>query len=148
MYIKPLREKSIKRCDKKWFELYKDYRKYDNRVVEVLKVDNNAMYMEDLRGGIPLDEIERLRLLPLKTRRFIFEQMFEIYTNQFYFKHKLLSNKQVFIHADFWLKNLMYKNDKVVLIDADSFFATTIGDQNMRFSKFVDSVNVFQYKLF
>ena len=148
MYVKKLRARDIEKYNREWFELYTNYQMYDDRVVKVFKIQNDKMYMEHLQNGILLSEIERLRLLPYTTRRFIFEQMIQIYTNQFYFKHKLLRDEQVFIHADYWLKNLIYTNDRVVLIDADSFLVTSIGDQYMRFSKFLDSVNILQYKLF
>lgn len=148
MYIKHLTSPMVKRCNKQWLSLYNEYYDFDNRVVKIFKIKSRHMYMEDLSNGITLDKIKKIRSLPLATKRFIFNEVIQIYSNQFNFKHTSIRDDQVFIHSDFWLKNLMYVNDRVILIDADSFGILNINDEYLRFTKFVDSFLGLQYRMF
>jgi len=101
-----------------WYEIYKEYQKFDNRVVKVIKVNETAFEMEKIEGENLRDCILS-NSISFEEKQYILEQIIDIFNNMFKFKHK---NCHLFWHDDIQLKNFIYTKDKkIILLDPDSF---------------------------
>tara|TARA_B100001057_G_scaffold499747_1_gene611603 strand:- start:15239 stop:15688 length:450 start_codon:yes stop_codon:yes gene_type:complete len=101
-----------------WYQVYKDYQKFDPRVVQVKNVHNNTFEMEYIEGE-NLKDCIILNTISFEQKLDIIKQVVDIVSNMFKFKHK---DCHLFWHDDVQLKNFLYTTDnKIRLIDPDSF---------------------------
>tara|TARA_Y100000296_G_C5132264_1_gene236202 strand:+ start:738 stop:1178 length:441 start_codon:yes stop_codon:yes gene_type:complete len=115
----------------KWYDNYKEYQKFDDRVVKVKEIYKNSFKMEVIHGDI-LSQIVIDNHLDRDVKLHITRQVLDIINNMFQFKPKL---GHFFWHDDSQLKNFMLEPDfKVRLIDPDSFM--TINFDNTSHSDF------------
>jgi hypothetical protein len=125
-----------------WLEVYKEYYTYDRRVVNVYRLEEGNIIMERLQG-FTLDNHDEIIKLDLKTRRFIINQVWDIYNKQFTFMRNDMAPVHIFAHNDYKLQNLMYVNGQVRLIDPDSFQMRSlkVSENSMHYSKFYEGFN-------
>jgi thiamine kinase-like enzyme len=126
-----------------WFELYQAYREHDYRCVEVYSVDQKKKTFEMQRvEGFTLNEYSKIYSLPLKTRYYIIGEVSDIFSKFFKFAHKKVQERQLFMHMDMHVANLMYTdNGKIVLIDPDSFSITYMDEPKQVFyGRYFDSM--------
>ena len=76
--------------------------------------------------------------------RYIINEVFDIWVNQWKFTTKYLEDDQLWIHNDCNIDNLMYADGRVRLIDPDSFVKKTISkgilcSGNLRYGKFFET---------
>ena len=146
VYVKKVFKENSKHLTDKWLDLYKDYYNFDNRIVEIKEMSKHNIHMESL-DGVTLDNIDYLKSLDFKTKRFIFDEVVDIFCNQFKFRNKNLDSSYMFVHNDFYLKNLMYCNGKVRLIDPESFNIKSLVFSDLRFGKFFESFATLNFML-
>lgn len=126
-----------------WLDTYKEYYDYDTRVVKVLKLESDKIIMENL-NGIILSNEQEMKKIDLKTLRYITNEVFDIWVNQWKYTTTHLKDDQIWIHNDFTIDNLMYVDGRVRLIDPDSFVKKTISkgilySGNLRYGKFFET---------
>ena len=126
-----------------WLDTYKEYYDYDTRVVKIFKLESEKIIMENIDGFILSNE-EEMKKLDLKKLRYIINEVFDIWVNQWKFTTKYLEDDQLWIHNDFKIDNLMYADGRVRLIDPDSFVKKTISkgilcSGNLRYGKFFET---------
>lgn len=123
---------------KLWFDTYKDYYNFDNRVVKVEEIYDNvdftkpymdisapAFKMEDLEGDT-LSKVIIDNILNRKEKIQITAEVMDIVNNMFQFKPNYGS---FFWHGDIQLKNFILQPDfKVRLVDPDSFIHINFDD--------------------
>jgi thiamine kinase-like enzyme len=97
--------------------------------------------MEKLTG-FTLDDTQKLRQLSIEQRRYIVNEVMDIYNKQFQFKNSILGPRDIWAHGDFFLQNLMYSDGQVRLIDPESFGKRSLELQetNMRYGKFFETL--------
>jgi len=137
---------SLRAIDEDWLNLYQDYYFFDNRVVKVLDYKDNKLYLEKI-DGFALNDFESYDKLDWKEKKFILSEIVDIYWNYLHFKSHRLRKNEFFCHTDFYLRNLIYSNKKLRLIDPDSFMVcnyTTTTLQNSNSGKFMQSFNILQ----
>ncbi len=125
-----------------WLALYNDYYNFDNRLVKILNYKREGQIELEKINGFTLNNFEVVQKLTIQEKRFIFNEVMDIYWNQFKFTHRLLKADEVFLHTDFHLGNLMYTGKSVRLIDPESFShdtLTLVGHAPTRFGKWVDT---------
>ena len=126
-----------------WLDTYKEYYDYDTRVVKIFKLESEKIIMENIDGFILSNE-EEMKKLDLKKLRYIINEVFDIWVNQWKFTTKYLEDDQLWIHNDSKIDNLMYADGRVRLIDPDSFVKKTISkgilcSGNLRYGKFFET---------
>ncbi len=126
-----------------WLDTYKEYYDYDTRVVKIFRLESEKIIMENIDGFILSNE-EEMKKLDLKKLRYIINEVFDIWVNQWKFTTKYLEDDQLWIHNDFNIDNLMYADGRVRLIDPDSFVKKTISkgilcSGNLRYGKFFET---------
>ena len=126
-----------------WLDTYKEYYDYDTRVVKIFRLESEKIIMENIDGFILSNE-EEMKKLDLKKLRYIINEVFDIWVNQWKFTTKYLEDDQLWIHNDFKIDNLMYADGRVRLIDPDSFVKKTISkgilcSGNLRYGKFFET---------
>jgi len=115
-----------------WYENYKEYQKYDDRVVKVNEIYDNSFKMEFIKGEI-LSQVILDNHLDRELKLHITRQVMDIINKMFQFKPKI---GQFFWHDDTQLKNFILEPDfKVKLIDPDSFLIINF-DDNGSYSEF------------
>jgi thiamine kinase-like enzyme len=124
-----------------WWNIYKEYQKFDTRVVQVLDVQKDSFEMEDINGENLKDCIFS-NYISFEQKQDILRDVVDIVNNIFKFKHQ---DCHLFWHDDLQLKNFMYtKNNEVRLIDPDSFtpisFHTTF-HYEFETGKFFNTIN-------
>ena len=108
-----------------WFDTYKDYYNFDNRVVKVKEINEDSFKMELLEGDI-LSHVIIDNLIDRELKLNITTQIMDIVNNMFQFKPKYGS---FFWHDDIQLGNFILQPDfKVRLIDPDSFMHVNFDD--------------------
>ena len=118
-----------------WFDLYKEYRKKDSRCVEVFNIDtkNSTFEMQKIEGFV-LNEYAKVFSLPLRDRYNIIGEVAEIYSRFFKPPYINPNERQVFMHMDMHVANIMYSNTgEVRLIDPDSFSLTYMDEPKQVF---------------
>lgn len=123
-----------------WLEIYKDYYLYDRRVVNVFRLENSTIIMERLNGFL-LNNHKEVEKLDMKTKRYIVNEVFDIYNKQWKFTSEYIKDFEIWSHNDFKLQNLMFVNGKVRLIDPETFRirSLAIRENNMHYSKFFET---------
>ena len=126
-----------------WLEVYKEYYTYDPRVVNVYRLEHGKIIMERLKGGFTLNNYNEIAKLDLNTRRFIINQVWDIYNKQFAFMRDGMAPVHIFAHNDYKLQNLMYANGHVRLLDPDAFSMRSlkVSENSMHYSKFYEGFN-------
>ena len=110
---------------KLWFDTYKDYYNFDNRVVKVEEIYEDSFKMEDLEGDT-LSKVIIDNILNRKEKIQITAEVMDIVNNMFQFKPNYGS---FFWHGDIQLKNFILQPDfKVRLVDPDSFIHINFDD--------------------
>ena len=110
---------------KLWFDTYKDYYNFDNRVVKVEEIYEDSFKMKDLEGDT-LSKIIIDNILNRKEKIQITAEVMDIVNNMFQFKPNYGS---FFWHGDIQLKNFILQPDfKVRLVDPDSFIHINFDD--------------------
>lgn len=110
---------------KLWFDTYKDYYNFDNRVVKVEEIYEDSFKMEDLKGDT-LSKVIIDNILNRKEKIQITAEVMDIVNNMFQFKPNYGS---FFWHGDIQLKNFILQPDfKVRLVDPDSFIHINFDD--------------------
>ena len=110
---------------KLWFDTYKDYYNFDNRVVKVEEIYEDSFKMEDLEGDT-LSKVIIDNILDRKEKIQITAEVMDIVNNMFQFKPNYGS---FFWHGDIQLKNFILQPDfKVRLVDPDSFIHINFDD--------------------
>jgi len=138
-YVKKVFTENRQHLTNNWLDTYKSYYEFDNRVVKIKKISGYNIHME-LLDGITLDNLDYIKSLDFKTKRFIIDEVVDIFCNQFKFRNENLRLAHIFAHNDFYLKNLMYHNNKVRLIDPESFTIKTLLRPDLRYGKFFESL--------
>lgn len=126
--------------DYEWLELYNKYYSYDPRVVKIIRIENEKIIMEKIEG-FTLDNKQMFLQLDDEQKRFIVNEIFDIYNKQFNFKDSALGIMDIWAHCDFQHQNLMYSNGKVRLIDPEGFDkrCLKIKENNIKYSKFQET---------
>ena len=110
-----------------WYDNYKEYQKFDERVVKVKEIYENSFEMEVIKGDI-LSQVMIENNLDREVKLHITRQVMDIINNMFQFKPKI---GQFFWHDDTQLKNFMLEPDfNVKLIDPDSFQIISFDDNS------------------
>ena len=110
---------------KLWFDTYKDYYNFDNRVVKVEEIYEDSFKMEDLEGDT-LSKVIIDNILNRKEKIQLTAEVMDIVNNMFQFKPNYGS---FFWHGDIQLKNFILQPDfKVRLVDPDSFIHINFDD--------------------
>jgi RIO-like serine/threonine protein kinase len=124
-----------------WLDIYNKYHIHDPRVIKVLRIEDDVVVMEKLTG-FTLDDTQKLRQLSIEQRRYIVNEVMDIYNKQFQFKNSILGPRDIWAHGDFFLQNLMYSDGQVRLIDPESFGKRSLELQetNMRYGKFFETL--------
>lgn len=113
-----------------WFELYSAYSTFDNRLVKVTSINKTkkTFNMEKI-NGFSLDNWRQLHQLTTNDYKYILKELTSIFSNFFEFEHHLIPNNCMFLHMDIHVGNLMYTDDKkLILIDPDSCFNSVINE--------------------
>jgi len=123
-----------------WLEVFKDYWLYDRRVVNVFRLENNKIVMEKL-DGFTLNNKDEVNKLDVKTKRYIINEVFDIYNKQWNFKSQYIKDDEIWCHRDFKLANLMYVKGKVRLLDPEAFRITNLAPTKnmMHYGKFFET---------
>lgn len=134
---------------KKWWEVYKDYQKYESRTVQVLEVNftKNYFVMENIKG-INLEH-EMIKLDFAESKEVLLQTM-DIFNNFFKFQCKHLHNTEVFFHRDYRTENLIFdENKKVRLIDPNSFGNVPLDRMNnlLFFGRYMDTLTSIRERL-
>ena len=124
-----------------WLKLYKSYYAFDNRVVRVDDVREKSKGYEiqmENNNGESLDRLDFYKL-NIKQKRFILNEVADIWWNHLQFQHDILDDDAMFYHSDYHLGNLLYTGDAVRLIDPDSFFKRHVDFQSRYVGQFMDT---------
>lgn len=126
--------------NKDWLPTYNKYSSYDPRIVKIIRIEDSSIFMEKLEG-FTLDNKKELAKLDAEEKRFIINEVFDIYNKQFNFKDSTLGPSDVWAHGDFCMQNLMYCNGKVKLIDPEEFDKRSlkVKQNSMRYGKFFET---------
>ena len=132
--------RAIKDADYNWLELYDKYYSYDPRVVKIIRIKDGKIIMEKIEG-FSLDNKKMFLQLDDEQKRFIVNEVFDIYNKQLNFKDSALGTLDIWAHCDFKWDNLIYSNGKVRLIDPESFdkCSLKIKENKMRYSRFQET---------
>ena len=108
-----------------WYDNYKEYQKFDDRVVKVKEIYENSFKMEVVQGDI-LSQVIINNRLDREIKLHITRQVMDIINKMFQFRPKI---GHLFWHDDTQLKNFILEPDfRVKLIDPDSFFIINFDD--------------------
>ena len=133
LYLKTVSQTIFDRCDSEWLNLYKQYQRYDSRVVRVDAVrecnDHNSepvIVMERLNEGFPLDDRAEFRLLTTAQQRHCLDTMMSLYNAQLQWNSELLKDDEAWMHGNFKLQSLWWTAGEIRLIDPESWFVNPL----------------------
>ena len=138
IYKKKVDNTRVSRITNQWINLYQEYYEFDNRVIELIEYKNGTFYMESVTGTA-LRDLD-YNTLSSDEKRFIFNEVVDIWTNHVNFKGSELTPNELFVHDDYHVGNLFYTGDSVRLLDPDSFWVYDLNNHiNGYIGKFLDS---------
>lgn len=123
-----------------WWNIYDQYQTYDERVVKVHEINLKEKYfvMEKLTGLDLKYDIDKLNF---NQKKFILQEVVDIFSKFFSFTGKGLHREEIFFHVDYRLSNFLFINDKSVkLVDPDSFEVVALdkGNNVLHFGRYLD----------